>query len=643
MTKLDMRTPDFTNENIAQIAALFPNCLTEAKDEKGNIKKAIDFDLLKQELSANIVDGTKERYTLNWPGKKEALVKANEPINKTLRPCEEESVNFDTTQNLYIEGDNLEALKLLQESYLGKIKMIYIDPPYNTGKDFVYKDNFTGDKDEELEASGQKDEEGGRLVANPDSNGRYHSDWLTMMYPRLKLARNLLKDDGVIFISIGDDEVSNIEKIANEIFGEDNKIGFITRVQKRGSDLGTYFSPTSDYILAYAKNQLNLNGFKIGINESQFQKIEEYGDRKGELYEDSKSLYQSSLSDIRKGQKYFIECPDGSKVIPPCEILDEVQREGEKRWRWSKDRYLKDKHLLVFKKTKSSPLLDEYGNQSKWNVYTKRYLRDAQEKGNVPPNLFTEFLNSKATSTLKTLDMNFSFSKPKELISYLIEIIGIKDEIVLDFFSGSATTAHSVLEFNAKKNKSNKFLLVQLAENIDGSSIVDKSLYKNICEIGKERIRRASKKILEENKDKEGIENLDIGFRVLKIDSSNMKDVYYKADEINQKNLFDTVDNIKEGRSAEDLLFQVLLDWGVDLMLPIRKEDVVGHKVFFVDNDALATCFEENLDEEFITALAKKEILRVVFKDSGFANDDIRINVEQIFKQYSPDTEVKVI
>ena len=628
MTQLDGKSMNIIEQNIEKLKEIFPEVFSEGK---------IDFSKLEEELGSFKTDEN-ERYNFTWNGKSEAKKIALTPSTGTLRPCKEESKDWDTTQNLYIEGDNLEVLKLLQKSYHKKVKMIYIDPPYNTGKDFVYKDNFRDNIKNYLEITGQVDSDGNKLSTNSETSGRYHSDWLNMMYPRLKLARNLLKDDGVIFISIGEDEISNLEKICNEIFGEDNKIGFITRVQKKGSDLGTYFSPTSDYILAYAKNTLKLEPFKVGIDEKIFTKIETDGEKKGELYEDSKSLYQSSLTDLRKGQKYFIDCPDGTKVIPPCRILDEVQREGEKRWRWSKERYLKDKHLLVFKETKSSPLLDENGNQSKWNVYTKRYLSDAQEKGNVPSNLFTDFINSQGTSELKKLELTFSFAKPSSLISYLIEICNVKNEIVLDFFSGSATTAHSIFDVNNKKEIRNRFLLIQLPE------IIENNNFKNICEIGKERIRRAGAKILEENKDKEGIENLDIGFRVFKVDSSNMKDVYYNPDEIRQDNLFDMVSNIKEDRTDLDLLFQVLLDSGVELTLPIEDKQIVGKKVYFVDGNVLAACFEDNLTEEFVTELAKcEDLLKVVFRDSSFGSDDSRINVEQIFKQYSPDTQIRVI
>lgn len=652
MLKLDMKTPNFTDENILKIAEIFPNCLTESIDDKGNLTKAIDFDLLRQELSANIVDGQRERYQINWPGKREALIKANEPINKTLRPYREESVNFDTTQNLYIEGDNLEALKLLQESYLGKIKMIYIDPPYNTGNDFIYSDNFDKDAKHELLDSGQINEEGGKLVSNPDSNGRYHSDWLSMIYPRLKLARNLLKDDGVIFISIDDNEITNLKKLCDEIFGESNFISQVTRIAKRTSNKGTYFRPTKDYVLVYTKNISLLPefGIKKECDESDYK----YEDDDGRMYKQSgASLYQPSL-DSRPNQRYYIEAPDGSLIIPPGNIFPEEKKDGakikplnntDKVWRWSLDTYLKQKHLLMFTKgSPQNPLLDENGNQSKWNIYPKVYFDEDIDATLLPEDVIYNFPNSQGTKELKSLSIPFSFAKPTGLLSFLIGLLNdFDDSIILDFFSGSGTTAHATMKLNSEDNGNRKFIMVQLPEIIDEMSEAYKAGYKTIPEIGKERIRRAGKKILEENKDKEGIENLDIGFRVLKVDSSNMKDVYYTPDELSKESLFEDVENIKEDRKPEDILFQVLLDWGVDLMLPIVREEILGKTVFFVDGDTLAACFDDGIDEEFVKELAKREMMRVVFKDSGFKEDDTKSNVEQIFTQLSPDTEVRAI
>jgi len=620
--KLDMSTSNFTDGNIFQIAKIFPNCVTETKDENGNIKKVIDFELLKQELSNNIVEGTKERYSLNWPGKKEALVTANEPIQKTLRPCKKESVNFDNTQNLYIEGDNLDALKLLQESYLNKVKMIYIDPPYNTGKDFIYKDNFTISKDEELENSGQIAKEG-RLVANLESNGRYHSDWLSMMYPRLKLARNLLKNDGVIFISIDDNEVHNLRKICDEIFGEGNFVGeFIWKKKQGGGNDSNVLIVEHEYIIAYAKTIGNFT-FQLDTNYELDNNLYPFKDDIGEY--GLITLDKSSLGYL-KSLDFEIKDNDGNSYFPR-------NKNGEKkfRWRWGKDKVEKDFDKLVFKNEK---------------VYTKYY----RSNGITPKSLLIDTIYGRTETgndNIKEIFDNekpFSYPKPLNLIEHFIMIGSTEDDLILDFFSGSATTAHAVMKLNSEDGGNRKFICVQLPETIDESSEAYKAGYKNICEIGKERIRRAGAKILKENKNKEGIENLDIGFRVFKIDSSNMKDVYYNPDLIDQSQIKSLIFNIKEDRTDLDLLFQVLLDGGVELTLPIEEKQIAGKKVYFVDGNILAACFEDNLTEEFVTKLAKCEyLLKVVFRDSSFGSDDSRINVEQIFKQYSPKTQIRVI
>jgi|APLak6261664640_1056046.scaffolds.fasta_scaffold01727_2 adenine-specific DNA-methyltransferase len=637
MEKLNLHSPDFTQENIVKLAELFPNCVTETREADGTLKQAIDFDQLRQELSTSVVEGSQERYQLNWPGKREALLTANAPIAKTLRPCREESVDFDSTQNLFIEGDNLDALKLLQETYLGKVKMIYIDPPYNTGNDFIYEDDFAEDTASYMQRSNQKDYEGNRLVANNESNGRFHSDWLSMMYPRLKLARNLLRDDGIFFLNIGEEEISNSEKILNEVFGDANKISIISRIAKSASDSGKFFAPSMDYILCYAKEIFSANGFSDKVKEELFKKIERSGPRKGEKYRDDVALYQSSLTLERsKNARYFIECPDGSMCIPP---------EG-KRWRVIESSYFdfKNNDMIVFKETKSSPLLDKNGNSSKWNLYTKSYLKDREEKGARPRNYIDNCINRKGADLIKKIGIPFDFSKPIELMKYLTEIIGVEDgDIIMDLFAGSASTAHSVMALNAEDGGQRKFIMVQLPEACDEKSEAYKAGYKTIAEIGKERIRRAGNKIKAENASKEGIANLDIGFRVLKIDSSNMKDIYYTPDAVQQDHLFDQVDNIREGRSAEDLLFQVLLDWGVDLTLPITQETIASKTVLFVDGNALAACFDADIDEAFVKELAARHPLRVVFRDDGFASDSVKINIEQIFKLISPTTEIKVI
>lgn len=631
MQKLDQQTPNFTDEHIANIATMFPHCVVETKKEDGSLKKVIDFDLLKQELSHNIVDGPSERYRMDWPGKRESLVSANTPITKTLRPSVDESVDFDTTENLYIEGDNLDALKLLQKNYLGAIKMIYIDPPYNTGKDFVYKDNFTRSKEEELEASGQVDADGGRLVANLESNGRFHSDWLSMMYPRLRLARNLLKDDGVIFISIDDNEVHNLRKICDEIFGEDNFVGEFVREAIKGGSQSRFFRQTHDYILVYGKflSNLKFSGFKkedlkLPLADAngpyaRGRELNKWG--AGSRREDSPSMW------------YPIPGPNGEDIFP-------IRNDGsEGRWRFGKESM---KKLLA----EGNAIFENRDNGS-WVVYEK--LRgNKTDITQFISILKDKYLNAKATEELKLLfDKEraiFDFSKPSVLLQDLILLADVQDnELVLDFFSGSSSTVQGLFSINAEDGKKRKFIMVQLPEETDEKSEAYKAGYKTIAEIGKERIRRVGKKIKEENADKEGIEDLDTGFRVLKIDESNMKDIYFSPSEVDKASLFDTVDHIKEDRSAEDLLFGVLVDWGVELTLPIQREEILGKTVFFVGHGSLTACFDEGLDEVFITELARRETLKVVFKESGFQDDETKINAEQIFTQLSPSTELRVI
>ncbi|WP_456485751.1 site-specific DNA-methyltransferase [Hydrogenimonas sp.] len=625
--KLQQHTLDLTDDHIAKIAEMFPHCVVEVEDENGMLTKAIDFDLLRQELAKNIVDGPKERYRLEWPGKRASLVSANTPITKTLRPAREESVDFDTTRNLYIEGDNLDALKLLQKSYLGAVKMIYIDPPYNTGKDFVYKDNFTRSREEELTQSGQIDEEGGRLVSNPQSNGRFHSDWLNMMYPRLRLARNLLRDDGVIFISIDDNEVHNLRKMCDEVLGEENFEAQICwrRRHNQPNDKSKMIAKVSEYIITYSKNSPYLKKEKTyyGVPLSQ-SRIDEYtnpdNDPKGPW---TTNPWKAAVG--RGGSQYIITTPTGIEY-------NEI-------WYGNKETFLK--------------YIEE--GRVHWtdngNGYPriKRYLSEALKEGQPAIDFFKHEVfgsNSEASSELREIletDGVFDNPKPVKLISSLLKIATSDDDLILDFFSGSATTAHAVMQLNAEDGGNRKFIMVQLPEPTDEKSEAYKAGYKTIAEIGKERIRRAGRKIKEESADKEGIENLDIGFRVLKVDSSNMKDVYFTPDEASRENLLDTVDHIKPDRTAEDLLFGVLVDWGVDLTLPIRRESIEGKTVYFVGEDALAACFEENLDETFLKALAEREVLRVVFKESGFANDAAKINAEQIFAQLAPGTDVRVI
>ena len=650
MDKLKLHTPNKADENYKKLAALFPNAVTETIDENGEVVRAIDKDILMQEIAVKVVEGREERYQFTWPDKKKAILTANAPISKTLRPCREESVDFDNTENLYIEGDNLDVLKLLQETYLGKIKMIYIDPPYNTGNDFVYNDDFAESTAEYLENSGQFDEEGNRLVENTENNGRFHTDWLNMMFTRVKMAKNLLTDDGVIFISIDDSELKNTLKICDEIFGAINYIACLTRVAKTTSFRGNYFAPSKDYIVVYSKNITALPNFQDEVtNDDQFNKVETEGVRKGEYYRDDIAFYLSTLQ-TRPNQRYFIECPDGELVVPPGTTIPEIRSDGEKVlpnegdgvWRWEQKQYLAKKDLLSFKQTKTSPLINANGDKAKWNIYTKSYLNDKKEKGNIPRDLLEGFLNRNGSEELKKLDIPFSFPKPSKLIKYLIKILNSdKDIIILDFFSGSATTAHAVMQLNAEDGGNRKFIMVQLPEETDEKSEAYKAGYKNICEIGKERIRRAGAKIKEESP--LTTQNLDTGFRVLKLDSSNMKDVYYNPSDYS-RDLFDTLtDNIKEDRTPEDLLFQVMLDLGVLLSSKIEETVIAGKKVFSVADNFLVACFDENITEETITAIAKMKPYYFVMRDSSMANDSVATNFEQIFATYSPDTVRKVL
>jgi adenine-specific DNA-methyltransferase len=650
MEKLNLHSPDFTKANIEKLAELFPNCVTETRAADGTLKKAIDFDLLKQELSTSIVEGPQERYQLNWPGKREALLTANAPIAKTLKPCREESVDFDTTQNLYIEGDNLDALKLLQETYLGKVKMIYIDPPYNTGNDFIYEDDFAENTEAYFERSNQKDEVGNRLVANNESNGRFHSDWLSMMYSRLKLARNLLKDDGVIFISIDDGELANLQKLCDEVFGGDNFIATIVHKNNALKNQSKLIGVSTEYALIYTKNIdiLKISGDwkerKFGAADvCKFVKDSlKQGKSESETLELVKDLYSrpkySHLSRWNKidavgifmddnlsregGKKdYTIKNPltGGDCPIPPrgwAKNLDELLRLQEQNLIW-------------------------YGNGST-PPRIKSYL--TPETVSVPDN-YKYYDTSKDKKLIDELFLGRVFEYPKslDLIKNLIEISLTTEEVVLDFFSGSATTAHAVMQLNAEDGGNRKFIMVQLPEVCDPKSEAYKAGYKTIVEIGKERIRRAGKKIKAENGDKAGIDQLDIGFRVLKVDSSNMKDVYYTPDKLMQEDLEQFTDNIRDNSTPEDLLFQVLLDWGVDLTLPITQETIAGFTVLFVDDNALAACFDTDINEDFVKELAAHHPMRVVFRDAGFASDSVKINIEQIFKLISPTTEIKVI
>jgi len=644
MEKLTQETVNFTEKNIDRIAALFPSAITETKDADGKLKQAVNFDQLKQLLSNEVVDGD-ECYEFTWVGKKQSIIEGNRPIRKTLRPSKEESKNWDSTENLYIEGDNLDVLKLLQNSYLNKVKMIYIDPPYNTGNDFVYRDNFKFSKEDYEEELGLFDEEENRLFKNTETSGRYHSDWCSMMYPRLQLARNLLTDVGVIFISIDDNEVHNLRKICDEVFGEENFVANLIWTNKEGggSSDSKMFRLKHEYILCYSRNidYIEITGIPVG-NEDRYKLVDEYLETRGKYY-----LQKLGMGSIQYSESldYPIEAPDGTRITP----ID--NNKGRKAcWRWSKSKYewgLVNGYIVIQKDRDDS-----------WTVYSKQYL-NCDNEGNIitrtqrPMGVIDEFSSTQASKLLYNMGLGdqFNYSKPIELIKYLIKRLPNND-IILDFFSGSATTAHAVMQLNAEDGGNRKFIMVQLPEETDPNSEAYKAGYKNICEIGKERIRRAGKKIEEElnAKSKEGElfkeeehRTPDTGFRVLKVDSTNMKDVYYSPSEYNQQMLLDLESNIKEDRTDIDLLYGVLLDWGVPLSLPHITEKIGGKDVHFVNDADLVACFEEHVPEEVIREIARRKPLRVVFRDSSFRNSPDKINVTEIFKTLSPETTIKVI
>ncbi|HIH2644301.1 site-specific DNA-methyltransferase [Achromobacter xylosoxidans] len=622
MDKLKMHTPNLTQDNIARIAELFPGCVTEAKGEDGGVKLAVDFDLLRQELTESIIEGPQERYHLDWPGKREALLTANAPIAKTLRPARHESVDFEATKNIFIEGDNLDALKLLQETYLGKVKLIYIDPPYNTGNDFVYEDDFAEDADEYLIRSNQKDTEGNRLSTNTTANGRFHSDWLSMMYSRLRIARDLLSEDGTIFISIDDGEVGNLRKLADQIFGEVNFIANIIWQKKytRAND-AKWFSDNHDHILCYGKNKQGMTLNMLPRNDEQ---LAAYSNPDKHV----KGVWKATPLHAKSGtntSEYTFK--NGITWKPPVgtyrRFNDESMRqmdEGDEIW---------------------------FGADGKQTPSRKSFLCDV--KSGVTPVTLWPYdevgHNHEASNELKALDLGGLFTNPKptRLIKRALLLATNPDDLILDFFAGSGTTADAVFQLNSEDGGNRRFIMVQLPEPCEPKSEAHKAGFKTIAEISKERIRRAGKKALTCATDNGW--NRDVGFRVMKIDTSNLADVYYSPDDLDKASLDLFVDNIKPDRSPEDLLFQVMLDWGVDLALPITKQAIQGKDVFFVDDNALVACFDAHsgVDEAFVKELAKLQPLRVVFRDAGFRDSATKINVEQIFRLLSPATEVKCI
>jgi adenine-specific DNA-methyltransferase len=682
--KLDLQTADGVSLNVERIAALFPHCVTETAEGK-----AIDFDLLRQELSADIVEGPKERYRLEWPGKREAIVTANMPTTNTLRPVREDSVNFDTTENLYIEGDNLEVLKLLQESYLGKVKMIYIDPPYNTGNDFVYRDNFAQDSDEYKADSGMTDELGNRLVANPETAGRYHSDWLTMMYPRLKLARNLLTEDGVIFISIDDNEVHNLRKMCDEVFGEVNVIiNFIWELP-RGINAG-YISKAHEYVLVYAKNISTLKLFHKDYPEVSIERCNKKIDARhpessiqfpaGVEYEGEdkviEGVIQGSESIRIEGKMIF---QNGRLSEPVTLYAGWTMKDMIQNW-------LRGEEITDLKGQK----IKRFFFKENGRLYSEKTIEFDSPKSILRGFGDSQSARKEMFELFKSEDF-FDYPKPLSLLKKFVTFQTKKNDIILDFFSGSCSTAHAVMQLNSEDGGNRKFIMVQLPEKTDEKSEAYKAGYKNICEIGKERIRRAGKKLTTPSGSPEGGEKesapnlfenaesvqllpsgevgrgLDIGFRVFRLDTSNMQDVYYRPQDYTQEMMNELFANhIKPDRTPDDLVAQVMLDWGLPLSLPIEQVSIAGKTVYKVAGNALYCCFDEGIDEEFVRALtsppgsrphpsplleereqergaASALPLRIVFHDYAFANDTAKENVRQLLKQLSAETEMRVV
>ncbi len=645
MDKLKMHSPDLTQDHIARLRDLFPGCVTEAKGDDGAVRLAVDFDLLRQELSGTLVEGPQERYQLNWPGKREALLTANAPIAKTLRPCRNESVDFDTTKNLFIEGDNLDALKLLQEAYLGKVKLIYIDPPYNTGKDFIYRDDFAVTRDEYLLRSNQVDANGNRLALNAESNGRLHSDWLSMMYSRLRLARNLLSDDGAIFISINHKELANLRRLADEIFGEENLLCLFAWRTDGNFDNQAKFKYCHEYIVAYGKNEASfLHPLVVDPSTSPDSKLFRAEIRNTIVKNGPKNpASEVTLPAGFPASAESFQIRSRSDSWP--HLRDDVQVSNGRTVRpvraysgWS------SKDLLdSFIQNQCREILDSKGQPTVFELTLTGAIEAVKTRGE-PSHVISVLAGfggpQSATADLSAIQIPFDdYPKPVGLIKYIISMIRGADFLVLDFFAGSATTAEAILQLNASDGGARKFLLVQLPEICQPTTEAYKAGYKTIAEIGKDRIRRAGKRLLQSGAPK------DVGFRVLKVDASNLADVHYAPDAVNQGALEGFTDNIKPDRTPEDLLFQVMLDWGVDLALPIARQTIQGREVLFVDGNALAACFDAGgrIDEAFVKELATHKPLRAVFRDAGFADSAAKINVEQIFKLLSPATEVKCI
>lgn len=687
MDKQKMQSFDVIGSNIKKIQQLFPNCVTERKGKDGKAELAIDFEKLQAELSDDIIGEGEERYQFTWPNKRAANHLANTPTTMTLRPCREDSVDFDNTQNIYIEGDNLDVLKALRETYLGKVKMIYIDPPYNTGNDFVYNDKYNVGKKMEEDRNGLFDEEGNQTLSqyerNTASNGRFHTDWLNMIYPRLKVARDLLSDNGVIVISIDDCEIENLKKCCNEIFGEQNIIScFVWNCSTAGGIRPKFASKTHEYLLMYAKNKEQIGMLYAPLSQSAIAMYKQKDD-KG-YYRDKDFVFKNKSTNIN--QKYEIECPDGEVVYPKQGYIY--------RFTHSKFEEALQESLVTFKKTKTGPLITKDGKQANWNIYIKKYLGEAMGAPStlIPKEMASIYnVGTQCVQNLFDGDRVFDNVKPVDVISYFIKMISTS-ETILDFFSGSATTAHAVMQLNAEDGGNRKFIMVQLPELTDEKSEAYKAGYKNICEIGEERIRRAGKKIIEDlkseidtkerlldrilnaepsatvkillieeqkkiakkiyeekavplmkeiDKIKERIEKLDTGFRVFKLDTSNMEDVYYTPQEFDEQKLF--TDNVKAGRTNEDLLFQVMLDLGIELSAKIEVKEIAGKTVHIVDDNYFVACFDEDVNETTIKEIAKLKPVYFVMRDASAANDNVIDNFEQIFRHYSPETTCRIL
>lgn len=652
MDQLKMHTPNLTDENFKKLAELFPNAVTETKNEDGEVVRAIDADVLRQEISGAVVDGPQERYQFTWPDKKKSVVLANQPIAKTLRLDRAKSVGRDgtpgsiDTENIYIEGDNLDALKLLQETYLGKVKMIYIDPPYNTGSDFIYEDDFSQSSEEYLGNSGQYDGDGNRLVQNTESNGRFHTDWLNMIYPRLRLAKDLLSEDGVIFISIDEHEIDNSIKICNEIYGTQNQVGVVVvKSNPRGSMSTAELASLHEYLLIYCKNILEAKIIGHALTEEmsgEYKYEDDIGKyrllglrMRGGFWRrtDRPNLYfpiyinpQNETISLDKDEEY---CEEAIPVQPS------TMEDGT--WRWSKEKIKEMSSMLVAKKVKRN-------YDYVWDIFQKDYYEREGGRRTKAKSIWeeSEINYQNGSNEIKELlgkSSFFDYSKPAYLICRSMEMIDLSNgDIVLDFFSGSATTAHAVMQFNAKTDVHRKFIMVQLPEVCDEKSEAAKAGYKTICDIGEERIRRAGKKIKEET----GAE-IDYGFRVFRVDSSNMQDVYYRPADYDQGQLNLFADNIKPDRTPEDLLFQVMLDLGILISSDIEETEIAGKKVFSVAGGYLIACFDSNITEDTVKEIAKKKPFYAVFRDSGIANDSVMANFEQIFETYSPKTQRKVL